>query len=207
MPVKHQHPLGGEADLRVAEGRSARRRAAASIAITIRAKTKRACCAGGHRRRLLVGECGRFAALDKTPQILSLPGEICGVRTGIGNEPKRLRASPKPVGEPAMNDAGSPITVQVHAAIAEIPAAAWDACAGDVNPSVCYAFLSALEDSGSTTARTGWAPQHLSLAGRGRARSSASCRSSRRAIPTANTSSTTAGPTPMSAPAGAITRS
>jgi uncharacterized protein len=63
-----------------------------------------------------------------------------------------------------MNGAGSPITVQVHAAIAEIPKAAWDACAGDINPSVSYAFLSALEDSGSTTARTGWTPQHLSLA-------------------------------------------
>jgi uncharacterized protein len=64
-----------------------------------------------------------------------------------------------------MNDNDGSITVRVHAAIAEIPAAAWDACAGDVNPSVSYAFLSALEDSGSTTSRTGWAPQHLSLAG------------------------------------------
>ena len=64
-----------------------------------------------------------------------------------------------------MTDTGGAVTVQVHAAIAEIPAAAWDACAGDVNPSVCYAFLSALEDSGSTTPRTGWTPQHLSLAG------------------------------------------
>ncbi len=64
-----------------------------------------------------------------------------------------------------MTDSGGSVTVQVHAAIAEIPAAAWDTCAGDVNPSVCYAFLSALEDSGSTTPRTGWTPQHLSLAG------------------------------------------
>jgi uncharacterized protein len=64
-----------------------------------------------------------------------------------------------------MNDNDGSVTVRVHAAIAEIPAAAWDACAGDVNPSVSYAFLSALEDSGSTTSRTGWAPQHLSLAG------------------------------------------
>jgi predicted N-acyltransferase len=63
-----------------------------------------------------------------------------------------------------MNDAGSPITVAVHSAIAEIPGPAWDACAGDANPSVSYAFLSALEDSGSTTTRTGWTPQHLSLA-------------------------------------------
>jgi predicted N-acyltransferase len=64
-----------------------------------------------------------------------------------------------------MSDSDGAITVQVHAAIAEIPAAAWEACAGDLNPSVSYAFLSALEDSGSTTARTGWTPQHLALAG------------------------------------------
>ena len=65
-----------------------------------------------------------------------------------------------------MNDGGGSITVQVHAAIAEIPQSAWDACAGDVNPSVSHAFLSALEDSGSTTPRTGWTPQHLSIAAR-----------------------------------------
>jgi predicted N-acyltransferase len=64
-----------------------------------------------------------------------------------------------------MNDAASPITVRVHTAIAEIPQAEWDACAGDVNPSVSYAFLSALEDSGSASPRTGWAPQHLSIVG------------------------------------------
>jgi predicted N-acyltransferase len=65
----------------------------------------------------------------------------------------------------AMNDAGGAISVKVHAAIADIPAAAWDACAGDGNPSVCHAFLEALEQSGSTTSRTGWMPQHLSVAG------------------------------------------
>lgn len=64
-----------------------------------------------------------------------------------------------------MNDSESTITVHVHAAIAEIPATAWDACAGAVNPSVSHAFLNALEESGSTTARTGWTPQHLSLEG------------------------------------------
>ena len=64
-----------------------------------------------------------------------------------------------------MNDAGAAISVKVHAAIADIPAAAWDACAGDGNPSVCHAFLEALEQSGSTTSRTGWMPQHLSVAG------------------------------------------
>src|SRR5438552_17241737 len=64
-----------------------------------------------------------------------------------------------------MNDSGGTVTIRVHAAIAEIPGAAWDACAGDVNPTVSHAFLNAMEESGSTTTRTGWTPQHLSLAG------------------------------------------
>ncbi len=67
--------------------------------------------------------------------------------------------------EQVMNDGGNAITVRVHPAIAEIAAADWDACAGGVNPSVCYAFLSALEDSGSTATRSGWTPQHLSITG------------------------------------------
>src|SRR5438128_3900411 len=62
-----------------------------------------------------------------------------------------------------MNDSDGMITVKVHASIAEIPAAAWDACAGEVNPSVSHAFLNALEESGSTIPRTGWTPQHLTL--------------------------------------------
>src|ERR1700757_1297764 len=66
-----------------------------------------------------------------------------------------------------MNDSDGLITVKVHKAIAEIAAAEWDACAGDRNPSVSHAFLNALEESGSTTSRTGWTPQHLSLAGPG----------------------------------------
>src|ERR1700737_2621395 len=64
-----------------------------------------------------------------------------------------------------MNDTGGTVTIRVHTAIAEIPAAAWDACAGEVNPTVSHAFLNAMEESGSTTTRTGWVPQHLSLAG------------------------------------------
>ena len=66
-----------------------------------------------------------------------------------------------------MNDTDGMITIKVHASIAEIPAAAWDACAGEENPSVSHAFLNALEESGSTTTRTGWTPQHLTLAGPG----------------------------------------
>ena len=56
----------------------------------------------------------------------------------------------------------SELTLSLHRAIAEIPAVEWDLCAGD-NPFVSHAFLSALEDSGSASAKTGWLPQHLAL--------------------------------------------
>lgn len=45
--------------------------------------------------------------------------------------------------------------------IGEISAADWDACAGGDNPFVSHAFLAALEESGTATAKTGWAPHHL----------------------------------------------
>ncbi|WP_442681368.1 GNAT family N-acetyltransferase [Sphingomonas sp. ASY06-1R] len=40
--------------------------------------------------------------------------------------------------------------------ISAFTAAEWDACAGGDNPFVSHAFLSALEDSGSAVAHTGW---------------------------------------------------
>ncbi len=52
------------------------------------------------------------------------------------------------------------LTLTLHPRIAEIAPAEWDACAGGDNPFVGHAFLSALEDSGSTGPRTGWLPQH-----------------------------------------------
>jgi predicted N-acyltransferase len=61
------------------------------------------------------------------------------------------------------------LRIRVLPAIADIPAAAWNACANPssnseeqaYNPFISHAFLSALETSGSATARTGWQPQHL----------------------------------------------
>jgi predicted N-acyltransferase len=62
------------------------------------------------------------------------------------------------------------LRIRVVSAIADIPAAAWDACANPAdsksqdhayNPFISHAFLSALEASGSAVARTGWQPQHL----------------------------------------------
>ena len=62
-----------------------------------------------------------------------------------------------------MPDGSATLTLTLHARIAEIDPADWDACAGDDNPFVSHAFLSALEDSGSAGARTGWLPQHAVL--------------------------------------------
>ncbi len=53
--------------------------------------------------------------------------------------------------------------LKLHGRIAEIPAAEWDACTEGANPFVGHAFLSALEDSGSTGTETGWIPQHIVL--------------------------------------------
>jgi len=62
-----------------------------------------------------------------------------------------------------MADGGENLTVRVVEKLAEIPAAAWDACAGADNPFLSHGFLEALEASGSATAETGWLPQHLAL--------------------------------------------
>jgi predicted N-acyltransferase len=56
---------------------------------------------------------------------------------------------------------GIEAAVKVLAGIGDVPAAAWDACAGTANPFLSHAFLSALEDSGTLTAEAGWLPRHL----------------------------------------------
>ena len=53
---------------------------------------------------------------------------------------------------------GNSIIARIAEGVASIPAADWDACAGPGNPFVQHAFLSALEDSGSASSRTGWQP-------------------------------------------------
>ncbi len=62
-----------------------------------------------------------------------------------------------------MQDAPPAFTLTLHPSIHEVPAADWDACAGPDNPFVSFAFLSAVEDSGSAGSRTGWLPQHAGL--------------------------------------------
>jgi hypothetical protein len=55
------------------------------------------------------------------------------------------------------------LTLSLHGSIHEIDAKDWDACGGAKNPFVSHAFLSAVEDSGSAGARTGWLPRHAAL--------------------------------------------
>jgi len=62
-----------------------------------------------------------------------------------------------------MPDGSDALSLEAHDSIHRVEAAAWDACAGGDNPFVSHAFLAALEDSGSATARTGWLPQFLTL--------------------------------------------
>ena len=54
-------------------------------------------------------------------------------------------------------------TAQLHASIHAIPAQPWNVLPGTENPFVSHGFLSALEDSGSVGAATGWLPQHLAI--------------------------------------------
>jgi len=59
------------------------------------------------------------------------------------------------------------LSFTVHRAIAEIPAEEWDALSSHereaASPFVRHAFLAALEESGSASARSGWSPCHLAL--------------------------------------------
>jgi predicted N-acyltransferase len=62
----------------------------------------------------------------------------------------------------------SEITLEAVSSVGQIAAQDWDACANpgagvgcSYNPFVSHAFFSALEESGSACARTGWAPRHL----------------------------------------------
>ena len=61
-----------------------------------------------------------------------------------------------------MGDTETPeTTIKVVGDIRRLPATQWNRCAGDGNPFVQHAFLAALEESGSATGETGWAPYHL----------------------------------------------
>jgi hypothetical protein len=53
--------------------------------------------------------------------------------------------------------------IRFHDAIAELPAAEWDALRADANPFVSHAFLAALEQGGCILPDWGWQAHHLGL--------------------------------------------
>ena len=57
--------------------------------------------------------------------------------------------------------------VSLHRRVSEIGRSAWDACADHpdhaANPFIAYDFLDIAEESGCTSPRSGWAPQHLAV--------------------------------------------
>ena len=57
-----------------------------------------------------------------------------------------------------MTSSTTGVTARIADGVRSIPAAHWDACAGDGNPFLSHAFLAALEESGSVGARSGWQP-------------------------------------------------
>lgn len=64
---------------------------------------------------------------------------------------------------PPEND--SRIIAQIAQRVGALPAGEWDRLAGDDNPFVSYAFLSAMEDSGSVGPGTGWQAMPVVLPG------------------------------------------
>ena len=60
-----------------------------------------------------------------------------------------------------MPEGADTVTIRRVSSLEKVFPAAWDACAGSGNPFLSYAFLSAMERSGSASAESGWAPAHL----------------------------------------------
>jgi predicted N-acyltransferase len=57
------------------------------------------------------------------------------------------------------------LVARIVKGVAAFDAAAWDKCAGTADPFTTHAFLAALEESGSATARTGWQPAPIAIDG------------------------------------------
>ncbi len=63
----------------------------------------------------------------------------------------------------AVEEAGPELEAHILPSIGDVAAEQWDACVTGGHPFTRHAFLSALEDSGSATADTGWLGQHVVL--------------------------------------------
>jgi uncharacterized protein len=58
-----------------------------------------------------------------------------------------------------------PVVARIAEGVGSFTAEHWDGCAGDDDPFLSHGFLSALEDSGSATAATGWRPLPVAIDG------------------------------------------
>ncbi|HEX8527601.1 GNAT family N-acetyltransferase [Allosphingosinicella sp.] len=58
---------------------------------------------------------------------------------------------------------GEPVTARIGDGVASFEPDSWDRCAGSADPFLSHAFLSALEQSGSATVRTGWQPVPIAI--------------------------------------------
>lgn len=65
--------------------------------------------------------------------------------------------------EVAMPDGSDAPLLTVTDRLSRVSQVEWDACSRNACPFVSHAFLSALEESGCATRKTGWLPQHLLL--------------------------------------------
>ena len=73
-----------------------------------------------------------------------------------------------------MADRESQFVARIAHGVAAVPAAEWDALAGQNDPFLAYAFLAALEDSGSVGPGTGWTSLPLLIEEEGRTVAAAS---------------------------------
>ena len=60
-----------------------------------------------------------------------------------------------------MPDGSDALIIKVIPSVKEVSARDWNTCVGNDHPFTSHGFLSALEDSGSANAQSGWMPQHL----------------------------------------------
>ena len=109
----------------------------------------------------------RRLATEPELALIAHPGASGGVEAGLAERVDFTGAAE--CFDRVFNQMKNDLRIRVLPAIADVPAAAWDTCANPTsnsqdhayNPFISHAFLSALETSGSATARTGWQPQHL----------------------------------------------
>lgn len=59
--------------------------------------------------------------------------------------------------------AQEPLFIAFLPSLSDIDPEDWDSCTGNDNPFVSYAFLNALETSGSVGGTTGWTPYHMTI--------------------------------------------